>query len=83
MPPSSSVLNAIVAFFYSGIFWMMVWFVIENRRAPRGRQKPLEPLAVALMVLSAYLMLEVVAHQSMFAMPLDAPVAAAPLSGDN
>lgn len=82
MPPSSSVLNAIVAFFYSGIFWMMVWFVIENRLAPRGRRKPLEPFAVALMVVSAYLMLEVVAHQSMSAMPLDVPAAAAPLSGD-
>lgn len=82
MAVSSSVLNAIVAFFYSGIFWMMIWFVIENRHAPHGQRKPLEPLAVALMVLSAYLMLEVVAHQSMYAMPLDAPVGTTLLSGD-
>ena len=75
MLPAS--MNALIAFFYSGIFWMMVWFVVENRRAPRDQQKPLVPLALVLMVLSIYLMHGVVSRGSMFAVPFDAPIAAA------
>ena len=50
------------ALFYSGIFWMMVWFLIENRRQPPAERRPLAPLALALMLLSAYQMLDIVAH---------------------
>jgi hypothetical protein len=71
MWPASNVPSALVAFFYSGIFWMMVWFVIENRHAPRDCRKRLEPVALALMVMSAYLMLGVVTSQSPFAPPSD------------
>ncbi len=69
-------MQAAEALFYSGIFWMMVLFIVENRRAPAAERKPLLPLALVLMVASAYLMFGVVAHQRAFATPLDAAVVA-------
>jgi hypothetical protein len=77
MLPPTVVPHALIAFFYSGIFWMMVWFVIENRRTPRDRRKPLEAVAVALMVVSAYLMLGVVTSRSTVAEPPGRPRQAA------
>ena len=78
---STPVLDAAIAFFYSGIFWMMVWFVIENRRTPRAERKRLEPFALLLMVCSAYLILGIVAHQSTTPW-LATPISAAQLSGE-
>jgi hypothetical protein len=78
--PAAPLFNTAIALFISGIFWMMVWFVIENRRAVRPRRGRFELFAVALMIVSAYLMLDIVVHPSTFFMPSDAPVAAAPLA---
>jgi hypothetical protein len=61
-----------VGLFYSGIFWMMVLFLVEVRTMHRRVGSFLVVLAVALMIVSAYLMLGVVAHQELFAMPLNA-----------
>jgi len=77
---STSLLDAAIAFFYSGIFWMMVWFVIENWRTPRAERKRLMPFALLLMVCAAYLMLGVVAHQTTVPW-LATPISAAQLSG--
>jgi hypothetical protein len=56
---------------------MMVWFVLENRRTRRAHRKPLELLAVVMMIVAVYLMLGVITTRAFFATPLDAPVAAA------
>lgn len=61
------LVRAGLALFYTGIFWMMVWFVIENRRTAPSERKPLLPLAVVLMIGSIYLILGVVAHQDVAA----------------
>lgn len=74
MGPSLGFMQSAAAFFYSGIFWMMVLFLIENRRVPPSERKPLVPLALVIMIGSAYLMLGVVAHQRVFVTPLDASV---------
>ena len=50
-----------LALFYTGIFWMMVWFVVEDRRAAPADRKPLLPLAIVLMAGSIYLIRGVVA----------------------
>lgn len=71
-------LGSCVALFYSGIFWMMVFFVIENRRKSERERKPLEPLAVVLMLGAVYLMLGVVTHPDLsttFLRPPDATTA--------
>jgi hypothetical protein len=62
-----------VALFYSGIFWMMSWFVLENGGIRRSQRPGMLPLALVLMVGSAYLILGVVAHQQLFAMPIEPP----------
>jgi hypothetical protein len=80
---AAPLFNTAIALFISGIFWMMVWFVIENRRALRPRRKRCELFAVALMIVSAYLMLDIVAHPATFFMRFAAPVAAAPLMSEN
>jgi hypothetical protein len=49
------LVRAGAAMFYSGIFWMMVWFIIENRRADPAQRRPLVPLALVLMIGSVYL----------------------------
>ncbi len=71
MEPSFATIRACVALFYSGIFWMMVLFVIENRRVESSERRPLLPVAVLLMVGSVYLMLGIVAHQDLSATLLD------------
>jgi hypothetical protein len=71
MLSSSEWVQFAVALFYSGIFWMMVWFVVENGGLRRSARPGMLPLAMVLMVFAAYLILGVVAHQRLFAMPLE------------
>lgn len=75
---SLGFMQSATALFYSGIFWMMVLFIVENRRVPPSERKPLVPLALLLMVASAYLILGVVARQPAF---VSSPFAAA-VDGD-
>jgi hypothetical protein len=68
---SSAYVRFAVALFYSGIFWMMAWFVLENGGVRRPQRPGMLPLALVLMIGSAYLILGVVAHQQLFAMPIE------------
>jgi hypothetical protein len=56
--------------FYSGVFWMMVMFLVENGTGRTSKRAELVPWAFLLMVFSAYLTLGVVVHQTLFAMPI-------------
>lgn len=62
----------VAALFYSGIFWMMVLFLVVDRHAldRTSARSELVPLAIVVLIASAYLFLGVVAHQEVFAMPL-------------
>lgn len=71
MQPSCATIRACIALFYSGIFWMMVMFVIENRRAQPRQRKLLVPLAVVLMIGSVYLMLGMMTGRDLSATRLD------------
>lgn len=58
------------ALFYSGIFWMTVLFLIETRALERRYSPERVGLALVVLIVSAYLMLGVIVHQQLFALPL-------------
>jgi glucan phosphoethanolaminetransferase (alkaline phosphatase superfamily) len=70
MSNASELARFAAALFFSGIFWMMILFLIEVRALKRRVRPGLVALAVILLIASAYLMLGVVANQGLLAMPL-------------
>ena len=60
----SDLTRVLVALFYSGIFWMMMLFLLEKRSTWRGSLA----VATAMLILSAYLFLGAVAHEDIWAL---------------
>ena len=56
--------RVLVALFYSGIFWMMMLFLLEKRSTWRGSLA----VATAMLILSACLFLGAVAHEDIWAL---------------
>jgi hypothetical protein len=63
MLQTSDVVRLLAVFACSGIFWMMIWFLIEKI----SMKRPLPGstgLAIVVLVLSAYLLIDVVTQAS-------------------
>jgi len=61
---NSDLTRVLAALFYSGIFRMMMLFLLEKRSAWRGSLAA----ATAMLILSAYLFLGAVAHEDIWAL---------------
>ncbi len=63
MPHDADLARVFFALFYSGVFWMMLLFLLEKRSTWRGSVLT----ASVLLVLSAYQFLGAVTHGEAFA----------------
>jgi len=63
MLQASDIVRLLAVFVCSGVFWMMIWFLLE--KVSMKHQLPGSTgLAVVVLVLSAYLLIDVVTQES-------------------